>query len=179
MKCALVVGHTAKSPGACAPGGQICEFDFNAPLAREIAKRAANSNVAIVYRDEGPGGYGRLPSQINRINPGFIVSMHCNAFNREASGTETLYWHRSDRGTILAEIVQEQLVQCLGLPDRGIKPRDEEQRGGYVLGATYAPMVIAEPFFIDNQSDLDRARQVDLAGAYVTAIEEAAKALGD
>jgi len=42
----------------------------------------------------------------------------------------------------------------LGLPNRGIKPKGTEDRGGYVLRYTNAPCIISEPFFIDNDLDL-------------------------
>ena len=76
----------------------------------------------------------------------------------------------------MAEILLNHLVEHLKLPDRGIKPKTSEDRGGYLLRYTNAPCVIAEPFFIDNDSDLARAQEDkdidELAVAYAKAIEE-------
>ena len=74
----------------------------------------------------------------------------------------------------MAEILLNHLVGHLRLPNRGIKPKTAEERGGYLLRYTNAPCVIAEPFFIDNDADLARAQEdLDgLAAAYAAAIEE-------
>ncbi len=45
-------------------------------------------------------------------------------------------------------------IKALELPDRGIVPRTSEDRGGNLLRYTYAPCLIAEPFFINNDEDL-------------------------
>jgi N-acetylmuramoyl-L-alanine amidase len=85
-----------------------------------------------------------------------------------------LYYHSSDAGRTIAEILQRCLVDFLSLPDRGIKPKTSEDRGGYLLRYTNAPCVIAEPFFIDNDHDLARAQEdlYGLAAAYTNAIDE-------
>ena len=100
-----------------------------------------------------------------------------NAFNGRASGTEVLYYHRSEVGKTIAEILQGGLVDFLGLPDRGIKPKTSEDRGGYLLRYTNAPCVIAEPFFIDNDQDLAKAKEnLDaLAAVCASSIDEMAR----
>ncbi len=168
--CALVIGHKKASPGAVNARTGLTEFAFNEDLAMRIETRI-RATVAIqrVYRRT----YRELPDDINALDPDFVVSLHCNAFDGQASGTEVLYYHRSQRGRHMAATLQQKLVAALGLPDRGIQPRTTEDRGGYLLRYTRAPCVIAEPFFIDNDADLARA-QADpdaLAAAYAQAIE--------
>ncbi len=77
----------------------------------------------------------------------------------------------------MAEIVLDHLVEYLKLPNRGVKPRSAEDRGGYLLRYTHAPCVIAEPFFIDNDSDLARAQEdIDgLAAVYANTIDQIAQ----
>ncbi|MDL1985814.1 MAG: N-acetylmuramoyl-L-alanine amidase [Deltaproteobacteria bacterium] len=118
--------------------------------------------------------YKDLPDDINALNPNFIISLHCNAFNTQVAGTEVLYYHKSENGKKMAEILLKYLLEHLKLPDRGIKSRMSEDRGGYLLRYTQAPCLIAEPFFIDNNSDLARAQEdLDgLAAAYAAAIDE-------
>lgn len=74
----------------------------------------------------------------------------------------------------MAAILLNALVSELRLPDRGIKPKTSEDRGGYLLRYTKAPAVISEPFFIDNDQDLSVARSdlEGLARAYASAIDE-------
>jgi len=170
--CALVIGHKKSSPGAVNERAGITEFDFNEDLAIRIEKKVKKTEVQRIYRRT----YKELPDDINALDPDFIVSLHCNAFNRRASGTEVLYYHKSEKGRKMAEILLNHLVEHLKLPNRGAKPKTVEDRGGTLLRGTKAPCVIAEPFFIDNDGDLSRAQEDEgideLAAAYAKAIEE-------
>lgn len=146
-KCALVIGHKKTSPGASNRSSGLTEFAFNDVLSIEIESEESGVEVQRVYRRT----YNLLPDDINQLNPDFIVSLHCNAFNRSASGTEVLYYHRSTKGKLAAEILRDNLVDALGLSNRGIKSRTSEDRGGYLLRYTNAPCIIAEPFFIGQR----------------------------
>jgi len=168
--CALVIGHKKSSKGAVNVNHNITEFDFNEAVALRIEKRVKKTDIQRIYRRT----YSELPGDVNGLEPDFTVSLHCNAFNGKASGTEVLYYHKSKMGEKIAGILLNNLVGYLKLPNRGIKPRTTEDRGGYLLRYTKAPCVISEPFFIDNDSDLDRARDdiEGLVAAYATAIDE-------
>lgn len=153
MKVALVIGHTQKSQGAINAASGISEFTFNTKLAYDIQQALEplhDVDLGIVYR----GSYSKLPEKINDLNPDLIISLHCNAYNKEASGTEVLYYRQSTLGSEIAKLLQINLLEALGLNDRGIKPKSSEDRGGYLLRETNAPCVISEPFFIDNDNDL-------------------------
>jgi N-acetylmuramoyl-L-alanine amidase len=168
--CALVIGHKKSSPGAVNLETGLTEFDFNEALALRIEGKPTLTEVRRIYRRT----YKDLPGDINQLSPDFIVSLHCNAFNRKVSGTEVLYYHKSQKGKIIAEILLETLVGHLKLPDRGVKPKTSEDRGGYLLKYTNAPCVIAESFFIDNNDNLARAQEdfEGLADAYAKAIDK-------
>jgi N-acetylmuramoyl-L-alanine amidase len=172
MTIALVVGHKETAKGAYNITHNISEFDFNNRLAIDISNKTSEY-ITIIYRS----GYKALPDVINIIDPIFVVSLHCNAFNTKASGSEVLYYHSSTRGKKLATVFQEKIKAVLNLPDRGVKSKSAEDRGGYLLRYTNAPCIICEPFFIDNDSDLETAREnyVELVNAYASAIEEGRK----
>ncbi len=173
-KCALVIGHKKSSPGASNEMG-LTEFAFNEKLAMEIEDEVNDVVTQRIYRRT----YNTLPSDINEFNPDFIISLHCNAFNKTASGTEVLYYHRSIKGKLMAEILNEKLLEALELNNRGIKPKSAEDRGGYLLKSTLAPCVIAEPFFIDNNSDLKVVidKRDALIKAYASSIESIANSI--
>lgn len=175
-RCALVIGHKKASPGAYNQSRKLSEFSFNDKLAQAIEDKVDQVEIQRIYRRT----YQTLPADINEYNPNFIISLHCNAYNQQASGTEVLYYHKSSVGKKIASILQEQLVSALGLTDRGIKSRTGEDRGGYLLKSTRAPCLISEPFFIDNDSDLEMVDKhyADLVNAYTTAITEIALSLG-
>lgn len=168
--CALVIGHKKGSPGAVNIKANLSEFDFNNNLAGIIEEQVRQIAVKLVYRKT----YTELPGDINALEPDVVISLHCNAFNRQASGTETLYYEKSVKGRQVAATIQRHLVNQLGLQDRGITAKGTEDRGGYLLRYTKAPCVIAEPFFIDNDADLAVARKNlnGLALAYARAIDE-------
>ena len=175
--CALVVGHRKSARGAVSADGRVVEFDFNSELAKEIKKRVTKTRVEIVFRANTTDGLRKLPAKVNKLGPHFILSLHCNAFDTTAKGTETLYFHNSERGKRLARIVQKRLLGALELRNRGIKEKRGSDRGAHLLKFTKAPCVICEPFFVDNNADLAVAlrRKTRLAGAYARAIDEAAR----
>ena len=84
-----------------------------------------------------------------------FVSIHCNAFNTEARGTETLCYSVNGEGGRLAKTIHNQLMPTLKtldstIPDRGIKERKELT----VLRRTDMPAVLVEVAFIDNEADV-------------------------
>ena len=168
-KCALVIGHSDSSQGASNLNSSITEYFFNNSMANDIAQMVRGVEVVIVFRDS----YNQLPNKINKLNPDFIISLHCNAYNAIATGTEVLYYHSSKNGKNLANELQRNLMSALGLYDRGIKSKHSEDRGGYLLKYTNAPCVIAEPFFIDNDKDLEIANSkiYELIKSYTKTIE--------
>ena len=171
MKAAIIIGHTPASPGATSRRGYVTEWNYNSFLAPLIEDRAA-SDCIIVERGL-PNDYDGLPAKVNATGADFAIELHANAFNGEASGTEMLYWHSSTKGKQLAEILQTEILRALGLRHRGIKPCRRADRGGYLLQKTRMPCVIAEPFFIDHDGDLEAATRgmCRLAEAYASAID--------
>ena len=163
-KVALIIGHSETSQGAINEKQQISEFMFNELLAMLIADNLTRMGqmVCVVYRD---GTYRELIETVNLTDAYIAVSLHCNAFDKNPHGTETLYYQGSENGKLLAQSMQDSIVKCLGLKDRGLKPCDYDHvgkkgdRGGYLLKKTKMPCVIVEPFFIDSDCSLDLAHE--------------------
>lgn len=92
----------------------------------------------------------------NRWGADILVSIHCNAFNKKAKGTETFCYYGSREGDALAHHIQSQIVTSLATANRGVK-----EAGYYVLKYTKCTAVLVETAFIDNLGDeqllLDRA----------------------
>lgn len=168
--CVLVIGHTKDSPGDINPAAGISEFEFNNGLVSLIEKKVKLTKIQKFYRRK----YETLPGDINAVNPDFIVSLHCNVYNCRTSGTDVLYYHKSTKGKQIAEILLKHLTDFLKLPNKGIIPKTVEDKGGYLLGYTKAPCIIAEPFFIDNDKDVEHVMKnlEGLADAYAGALDE-------
>ena len=150
MKTAIIIGHSANSQGAYNKTHNVTEFEFNKRVAGRVKELGCDS-IELVYRISG---YSRLPKLVNDTNANLAVSLHCNAFNKIASGTETLS-SGSKGSNKMANIIQPKMVECFELADRGIKFRDAHERGGLILHETDMPIVLLEPFFIDNDSDFE------------------------
>ena len=177
-KIAIVIGHSEVSQGAINDKHQVTEFMFNEPLAMLIGDILTQKSymVCVVYRDTS---YSELPFTVNMTEADIAVSLHCNAYNDKPNGSEVLYYHSSESGKRLAQCLQTEIVKCLGLKDRGIKPCVSRykgkagDRGGYLLVKTNMPTVIVEPFFIDSDESLELAKSKinELAQAYCQGIE--------
>jgi len=177
-KVGLVVGHRPSAQGAVNRSRNVSEYKFYELFVEDLQSCLASNGLAngvIIHRDDTRKGYNKLPGRINKLGFDFIISFHANAYNGRASGSEVLYC--SKKGKILADIMQNSQMIALELPNRGLKYRDEEGRGGHLLWNTIAPCVIVEPFFIDNDDDLQRvsSRYEELIEAYAFAIGQFAK----
>ncbi|MFL7036505.1 N-acetylmuramoyl-L-alanine amidase [Vibrio lentus] len=164
MKIALIVGHEEKKQGASNRNG-VTEYDYNSRLAKLAAALLVTEGYEpfIVYRDGTT--YSKLPERVNKTGADVAISLHCNAFNGQASGSETLHYVNSPSGERLAEHIQKKVVGVMELPDRGLRPVDVKHvgrkgdRGGHLCKRTSMPTVIVETFFIDNDSDLQRGEE--------------------
>ncbi len=85
----------------------------------------------------------------NESGADIFISLHCNAFNTKARGTETLVYSWGGESTKLASAIQNQIINSIGTVDRGIKVRNDL----IVLKKTSMPAVLVETAFIDNDSD--------------------------
>ena len=90
-----------------------------------------------------------LSSRYNKANNAeadLFVSIHLNsAVNRSATGTETFFYPGSVKGAKLAACIQDQLVACMGLSNRGCKLANFT-----VLKYTQMPAALTEVGFISN-----------------------------
>ena len=118
-------------------------------MARDAGKmlsrylESAGCDVRTLQDDD----LGLVCEQSNEWGADIFVSLHCNAFNTVARGTETLY--KSFNGQRLANDIQSQIINSINAVDRGIKKRDDL----WVLNGTDAVAVLVEMAFIDNECD--------------------------
>lgn len=108
--------------------------------------------------------------EANSWGADIFLSLHCNAFNTEAHGTEQEVYSYGSASEQLAACIQKQLVDTLDTNDRGIK----ERPGLIVLRATDMPAVLTEIAFIDNESDAEllRNRIDDIARAIARGVTD-------
>lgn len=148
MRVFINPGHDIDlDSGAVNPnyGTRECDVARNAGkmLARYL--QTAGCEVRTLQSDD----LGLVCETSNEWGADIFVSLHCNAFNTVARGTETLY--KSYNGQQLAQLIQDQIINSINTVDRGIKKRDDL----WVLNGTDAVAILVEMAFIDNDEDLE------------------------
>ena len=145
MKIFLNPGHGGNDPGAC--GNGLKERDVVLKIGKRVEGylRAVGYDVKLFQYD----GLGEICTAANDYRADLFVSIHCNAANGKARGTETYCFYGSTAGRKLANAIQRQLVDSIDTVDRGVK-----EAGFYVLSGTDMPAVLVETAFIDNPQDV-------------------------
>jgi N-acetylmuramoyl-L-alanine amidase len=87
-----------------------------------------------------------------------MLSIHCNAANGTANGTETFY--RGESHKAKASAINAALVATLGTRDRGVKTESESQHARLAV-MEFQPCFLVELGFIDHAGD--RAKMLDPA----------------
>ena len=122
MKVFINPGHAPSGipdPGAVNPVIGARECDYAAKAGRLLANYLTTAGVEV--RALQSDDLAEVCYQSNAWGADVFVSLHCNAFNGTARGTETLY--RSYSGHHLAEFIQAQIISSVNTIDRGIKER--------------------------------------------------------
>ena len=139
MKIFINAGHkVGKDSGAVGFG--ITEAEKVLSIGRRVEKY-----LSAVQLDSLQG----ICDAANSWNADYFVSIHCNAANTKAQGTETYCYRGSTTGRKFATAVHNSIVKKFPeLLDRGVK-----EAGFYVLAHTNCPAVLVETAFIDNAHD--------------------------
>jgi N-acetylmuramoyl-L-alanine amidase len=132
-------------------------------VALDIGNKVAEYLQAVGYQTQvlQSDSLVEIVTAANNWLADLFISIHCNAFNTIAQGTETCVFssygaqlnYASPSSKMLGECIQSQIVNSLGTVDRGLKPRTPGINGLYVLTNTNMPAVLAETAFIDNADD--------------------------
>lgn len=160
MRVYINPGHDLDyDSGAVNPNSGLRECDVAAKIGAAVKKylEIAGCECRLLQSDNlyYDSSYEDRPVAVcadaNEWPADVFVSIHCNAANGKASGTEVeCYSYMSDGGN-LAQCIQNQIVGELGTVDRGVKEMPEL----IVLRHTDMPAVLVETAFIDNDDDAD------------------------
>ena len=174
MKVFLNPGHAPNGnpdPGACGYGLRECDVAKN--VTDLVAGYLAAAGVEVVGSLQSDSLH-EVVTASNRADADVFISIHCNACNGSANGTEVWHYYGSGEGEKLADCIQNQIVDALGTVDRGVKGAKPGVNGLYVLNNTDAVAVLVELAFIDNESDatLLRERQDEFARAIARGVTD-------
>ena len=141
-------GHGGADGGALGPSG-LREADVALAIARLVRDGLTGRGipVAMTRTADVTVPLEERPDLAQRNGAILFVSIHANASRSlGAAGTETYY--ATPDSQALARVVQAEVSQALGEPDRGIHTADF-----YVLVNTPMPSVLVETAFITNPSE--------------------------
>ena len=164
MKVFINPGHDQKyDSGAVNPNSGLRECDVAAEVGALVVDylEAAGCECQIMQSDNlAPTPAGRseyadrqgatVTETANDWGVDIFVSIHCNAANTAAQGTE-IECFGGGAGEQLAQCIQSQIVDSLGTVDRGVKYTPKL----LVLRYTDMPAVLVEMAFIDNDEDAE------------------------
>ena len=163
-RIALIIGHSRFRQGARNKKNGLTEYKYNKEFVKKLFDellRIINFNfyceIKIFYRKIG---MTTLHRRLNKYEPDLAIEFHCNAFNKKASGSEIIIGKNvCDVDTkINLDDFNFNISEILNIKCRGLKFHTKKERGGKFLHNLNAELkFIAEPFFIDNDSDLEKA----------------------
>lgn len=158
-------------PGATGFGLRECDVAKN--ISDLVEHYLVSAGVEVIGNLQSDS-LSEIVNASNNSSADIFISIHCNAFNGSANGTETWYYYSSDNGKNLASCVHNQIVSSLPLNDRGVKGAKPGTNGLYVLTNTDAVSILVETAFIDNENDnaLLKNNQDDFARAIARGVTD-------
>lgn len=141
------------NPGHCpgfdsgAVGFGITEAEKVLSIGKKVEKilQAAGIKTKLVQLD----GLAEISNASKLWGANYFVSIHCNAANTSARGTETYYYRNAPEEKPFAESVHAEIRRAIPeLIDRGVK-----SAGFSVIARSHCPAVLVETAFIDNAAD--------------------------
>ena len=152
-------GHGGSDSGAIGPN-KTQEKVITLAVAKKMKTLLENAGAKVLMtRQTDVDVYGPNASGVeelgartrvaNNNKADVFVSIHINAFsNPSVGGIATYYYANSSYGGMLAQNIQDNLVNVGGFQDRGISTA-----GFYVIKNTQMPAVLAELGFISNPNE--------------------------
>lgn len=154
MKINVHAGHNFKCPGA---NGQFSETSENRKVKDAVIKYLMQEGCTVYdcTDEDASTANGNLYSIVTKCNAhevDYDISIHFNAFNGSAHGTESYVWSldrsKNAAGIDCGNRIHKKLVG-LGFTNRGVKDGHKL----YVVRNTKAPAVLVEVCFCDNKTD--------------------------
>lgn len=156
MKITIDAGHGGYYPGCVSD--KLYEKDIVLELGILLKEKLKENGheVQLTRKEDNDIRLWERCQKANRFESDIFISLHINAHeNKKPNGCETLYFPESEKGKILAECIQKELVKKLNCFDRGIKERGTL----VVLKYTQMPAVLIEPLFLSNPKEKELIKQ--------------------
>lgn len=180
-KVCIIVGH-GKSKSGGYDSGAVSGIYHEFKIAKEIAKECVdylNANYDIkadLMNYDGDLYLTERVAKVNKADYDFIAEIHLNAGG--GTGTETYYYHGSERARNFADKISKEISSALGIKQRPSygddAKKDKDKDGGdktklgkngkdyfAIIRDTKPTAVLVETVFIDTPSDLNKVKSKD------------------
>lgn len=150
-------GHGGSDPGASGPSAPH-EATLVLRCATALKNRIVNECGGTVKMTRTSDVFISLSARRSAsvsYDPYIFCSLHLNAFNTTAKGTETYYYWTSGNSSLLANKVQAQLIANFKTvsgftpTNRGVKTANYT----VIMGSSNVPAVLTEGLFVDNKTE--------------------------
>lgn len=158
-------GMSNKKAGVFDPGavsGGIREADIALDwvnILREILMGQGHRVVRTRVDHKDPAPVGKRAGIAKQYKGEIMLSLHCNAANGKANGTETFY--RGANHKAKAQQINDIVVSALSTKDRGAKTEAASQHSSLAI-MSFQPTFLLEIGFIDNPSDRQKMLDPEL-----------------
>ncbi|MBM7096827.1 peptidoglycan-binding protein [Bacillus sp. H-16] len=139
-------------------GNGLLEKDVVLDISLRARRLLENSGATVIMTRETDVFYtlGERASMANSSNADIFISVHANAFNGVAHGTET-FWHgkyKRAESQKLAHSIQDAVVKHMGTHYRRV-----DEGNYHVIRETVIPSALLEVGFLDHAGDAAKLRQ--------------------
>lgn len=176
MKIFINPGHAPNGnpdPGAVNPTYGYKEAIIAGDVGAIVARCLRNVGYETVCYQSN--SLYAITENANFYDYDLFVSIHCNAGG--GTGIETYCYKSNTNAEKLAECIQKQVVDAIGLRDRGVKYKQYT-----VLTDTNMPAALVELGFMDSDDInvlIDRNKQIEYARAIARGITDYVKMVGN
>ena len=151
-------GHGGWDPGKAGKTGSD-EKDINLDIAVELGRLLESGGYMVFFTrkaDEALGGTKREDMKMRILtsddfDADIFISIHQNSFpSPKAKGAQVFYYDSSEKSRLLAECIQESLIENL---DNTNTRTPKANRDYYILKNTKIPAAIIECGFLSNPEE--------------------------
>jgi len=151
-------GHGGFDPGVVGAQGQL-EKDINLEIALKLQALLELGGAEVIMTREEDAATGRTKSQdmhnrraiANDSGADIFISIHQNSYHgANVRGAQAFYYGDSEKGKLLAELIQEQFATFL---DRDNRRPAAANQNYFVLKQVAIPSVLVETGYLTNPNE--------------------------
>lgn len=151
-------GHGGFDAGASGRVTKVREDVLNLAVAKKLQRLLEINGFRVIMTREDDNAIASTKRKdmemreqiIEGADTDAVISIHMNKFkDTSVSGPIAFYYEKSDEGKALAQLIQEQLNECLRPP----KPRTFKPEDYFILRHGECPCILVECGFLSNERE--------------------------